>query len=351
MRNQPGRGLSRRRRGFTLIELLVVIAIIAILIGLLLPAVQKVREAAARMSCGNNLHQLGLAFHNYHSANGYFPAAYVVQGGVSFSGGNVTGLQPGANAHGWGVMLLPYIEQAPLFQQYRLDQFYFVQGAVIQTPVTAFRCPASPTSTPTYTQTFSLGLIDSSLVLLDGLLPSPRSYTAAVSDYSTIDQVSGGLANQVGLPAGPGRVGVLGTTQNLDNVLIDLLQGKVVIYGQSRPITQISDGTSTTLLVVEDAGRPDKYVQGRLKQAGVVKTGGWGDPFNRFALESSDADVNCGNQLINCKNSSGIYSFHAGGANVLLADGSVRFVTQNVSAKTLAQLVTFAGGETIGPDW
>jgi prepilin-type N-terminal cleavage/methylation domain-containing protein/prepilin-type processing-associated H-X9-DG protein len=351
MRNQSERGLSRWRRGFTLIELLVVIAIIAILIGLLLPAVQKVREAAARMSCGNNLHQLGLAFHSYHSANGYFPAAYIIEAGVSFSGGSVTGLQPGANAHGWGVMLLPYIEQAPLYQNYRQDQFYFTQGAVIQTPVTTFRCPSAPNSTATYTQNFSLGLIDSSVAALDFLLPSPRSYTAAVSDYSTIDQVSNSLANQVGLPSGPGRVGALGTTQTLDDVLSTLLQGRAARYGERRPITQISDGTSTTFLLVEDAGRPDKYIQGRLTQSGTVKTAGWGDPFNRFSLESSDRDVNCGNQLINCKNQSGIYSFHTGGANVLLADGSVRFANQGVSARTLAQLVTFAGGETIGSDW
>src|SRR5262245_26701471 len=109
--------LPEKRRGFTLIELLVVIAIIAVLIGLLLPAVQKVREAANRTKCLNNLKQLGLALHHYHNTQGRFPPGAV--------GPIIGGAPPGTKHHSLGSFLLPYLEQASLFQQYRWDVSWF----------------------------------------------------------------------------------------------------------------------------------------------------------------------------------------------------------------------------------
>src|SRR5262245_61645046 len=116
----------RRRLAFTLIELLVVIAIIAVLIGLLLPAVQKVRESAARMQCSNNLKQLGLALHNYEGVNRVFPPAYVTQNpyadGTAFGISYGDEYRNGPTGFAWGVFLLPFVEQDPLYRQFRLTE-------------------------------------------------------------------------------------------------------------------------------------------------------------------------------------------------------------------------------------
>jgi prepilin-type N-terminal cleavage/methylation domain-containing protein len=119
-----------RRHGFTLIELLVVIAIIAVLIGLLLPAIQMVRESANRVSCANNLKQLGLAMHAYHDANDRLPPSRLDVGKAT-----------------WAVLILPYIEQDNLYRQWDLSKSYYDQNAVArQSPVKTYFCPSRRTA-------------------------------------------------------------------------------------------------------------------------------------------------------------------------------------------------------------
>jgi prepilin-type N-terminal cleavage/methylation domain-containing protein/prepilin-type processing-associated H-X9-DG protein len=338
-----------RRQGFTLIELLVVIAIIAILIGLLLPAVQKVRAAAARMSCQNNLKQIGLAFHNYHDTNSGLPASYYVKGGLKMAGGVPVGVDT-VTAYGWGVLLLPFLEQDNLYKGYNTEVVYYRQSAVINTPLKVFRCPASPTSTSADTpQTFSFGMISAAFKALDPLIPQPLTYANAVCDYATIDDVSSGLRRSLGYADNTSMIGALGTNEDLNAKVQPLLHGQVMSVGVKRSLIHITDGTSTTVLITEAAGRPTRWVRGVQSPtpppgdpASAFLRAGWGDPFNRFTLDNK-----CGNQAVNCTNDSGIYAFHPSAANVVMADGSVRSVNEEISLATMTKIVTAIAGDVV----
>src|SRR5437870_2496124 len=152
MQSPEGEGMKQAsaiRLGFTLIELLVVIAIIGVLTGLLLPAVQKVREAANRMKCQNNLKQIGLALHSYEGANGRFPPAYIRTSGRQSGTANGIGY-PDDNWNGptgwaWGTLLLPHIEQDNLFKSLRLDLPCWApeNAPFVQTRLSIFLCPSA----------------------------------------------------------------------------------------------------------------------------------------------------------------------------------------------------------------
>ena len=303
-----------RRKGFTLIELLVVIAIIAILIGLLLPAVQKVRDAAARMSCQNNLHQFGIALHSYHDVNNAFPAAYWYPPSAR---------QP--FVHGWGTYILPFIEQDNLFKQYDLTKHFFQppNSEVIKNPVKTFRCPSSPEAT---------GLNSTP----GGLIAGVPAFQAAKNDYAPTSGILGSLWDIiVGPPSEGTRHGIIRANQ-------------------TQRIADVTDGTSNTVMLGEIAGRNTLYRRGAAV-AGLNLGGGWGDPFNGenwFGGSRFDG-TGQGSCVINCTNEwgKGLYSFHSGGANVVFGDGSVRFLSQSINGRTFAFLHTAGKGEVVPNDY
>jgi prepilin-type N-terminal cleavage/methylation domain-containing protein/prepilin-type processing-associated H-X9-DG protein len=314
---------TARRRGFTLVELLVVIAIIAVLLGLLIPTVQKVREAASRCRCANNLKQLGLAMHNYHDAMGTFPPPYVNKGGSYLNSGFPF-------THGWAPFLLPYLEQQPLYGLYRRDlpQYAPENGPVIATQLKVFQCPSAPEQD----RYFTMG---------------PFAYfgtTGACGDYTLtlgVDSVLGQL----------GWVDAVGDYRGaLTNTPTPALALSPTTVGTR--LTDIRDGTSTTILFTEDAGRPRLWQAGKAGPDQVLTGGPWNHFKGPIILQGSlfDGTAQPGRCALNCTNDGEIYAFHTGGANAVFADGDVRFLQVGMDLRILARLITRAGGEVVGPD-
>jgi prepilin-type N-terminal cleavage/methylation domain-containing protein len=335
--------MSRRRAGFTLIELLVVIAIIAILIGLLLPAVQKVREAAARMQCQNNLKQLGLAIHSYHDANAVLPPAWNYEPPAPPA-------RPTAVMHAWGTFLLPSLEQGNLFRQYDFNQILYSapNSTVIQTPLKVFQCPSTPENPRIY-----------SFPVPAGVLPGIPAGTlnAAASDYTAI----GGVRNWNTLVSPSPSETDLADTGPRHGALNPYSQGLPAVGSRRLNFVTLSDGTSNTLLVTEAAGRPSVYLRNRQKSTTPVpltEGAGWGDPFNgenwpAGAPYDGNPALPSGPCLINCNNITGrsFYSFHTGGLNALVGDGSVRFLRESASTRFVAFMITAQRGEVLPSDF
>lgn len=327
---------KKKSRGFTLIELLVVIAIIAILVALLLPAVQQAREAARRTQCKNNLKQIGLALHNYEGTFGMFPPSRI----------NIS--TPAVFQQTWNVMILPYIEQAPLYNQYNFNVNWFAPAndpmTTVQLP--AFVCPSTPGTRPTPPQ-----------ALYDGITGASRTGTPiwGYNDYGSINAVRNAFIVASGLPS-------IGTK--------DAMGGLGRGPGGTK-IRDITDGTSNTMLIAEDAGRPQQYIRntkGLNPRVGNIAFGtnftadgwSWADINNGFSVDGSNtagvqndtknsgATTIVGTCNMNCTNDSEMYSFHTGGVQTVLADGSVRFLSENISGATLVGLITLSGGEVVG---
>ncbi len=287
---------SGRRLGFTLIELLVVIAIIAILIGLLLPAVQKVRETAARMKCANNLKQSTLAMHNYESAVGHLPPSY-----------NGIGFGPGWS---WSALLLPYVEQDPLHRNLNVETTIFglgvatvtsddVPGGFSQTKLSIARCPSDT-----------------------GPDINPRRQNHAMSNYRAV--------------AGP-------TTYPYFTPELDM--GGVMFQNSKIKLVGITDGTSNTLAIGE------VKFDLTINKLGCIWVGMTGYLGSSIRISDVMWWVDESTAKVNGPAPQAFSSRHQGGAQFGFCDGSVRFFKDSTDPNLVRWLAGRADGVVVNVDF
>ena len=310
---------ARRSSGFTLVELLVVIAIIAILIGLLLPAVQQAREAARRMQCMNNLKQIALALHNYHDTYKRFP--FTASG---FRTPFVVGTR-----HTWNEFILPYIELAPAYNMinFNIDNVAGTNGTLLGSMVLAHqKCPSNP-----YAGSFTT------------ILGNPFRELSATTSL----RIPGQAANY-GPSMGPtGYAGDCPTSgvsycsaATSTNYLHDSAQMKGIFAGSgvaSSSLRDVTDGTSNTFLLLEH--------RGELIYSRNVWSTNWQGVTTRNKPNSARIDPT---RDVDFVNNNGAASFHSGGVQSALADGSVQFISNNIDFATYNYLGNKADGLVLG---
>lgn len=317
--------------GFTLVELLVVVAIIGILMAILLPAVQAAREAARRMSCSNNLKQIGLAVDNFEGAHRRYPPSRIIFTEPTSGRKTVNGLL---------TLILPFIEETNIaeFYDYEKGFDHADNQSAVNMAIPVYQCPSVPGSrvVPIYNR-FAKGA------------ESPPGYTAQATDYLHPRVAMDFAGKSFGSGALADETIKSGTSQR-------------------RHPKDITDGLSRTVLMLESAGHPINYIRGGANSSPPAYFGWYGEwpdtvgmfvvPYTPDGTTPSFVHPSCGsfptvkdgsaNCIMNCNNNQAPYSLHPGGINVVLCDGSVRFLSEDIEAQTFWGLCCRNDGNVLG---
>ncbi len=353
--------VSQRRPAFTLVELLVVIAIIGILVGLLLPAVQAVRESARRTQCQNNLKQIGLAILNFESAKQYLPAGYLSFPTSDGSGPASAAIDPNtwdaAPGWGWGMQILPFMEQGSLFSGLAVDRPIWdsLNRVLIGAKLAVYLCPSSSGDVEPF-------------VILDGSQNELTRYGAPLRLGRSHYAACHGQESCWG-ECGAAPTATVFTSIYTGETKVIPVNGDVSqvadgpFYRNSRVrLGEVSDGTSTTIFVSEHSSRlSDKTWVGAVP--GAVVHPHLITPLNRpeaagalvlihMGPSGGELDIT-GFPIIHPMNfptlhPGQMFSEHPGGGNVLYGDGSVRFMKESIDLILAAELASMNEGEFVG---
>ncbi len=351
------------RHGFTLVELLVVIAIIGILVGLLLPAVQAAREAARRMQCGNSIRQIGLALHNFESARQKLPPSSIQSPAAAtlpnrelaefVKVGTTGALSADYAKQCFLTTVLAQLEQTNVLNagangyNQKLDWYDVGNRVASSSVIPTYLCPSSAISDK-FLDTALLGAADRTLYASGG------DWKPALTDYMAVNR---GNNRQVAWdnitassPAYPGASGVAGILQT----------------NAFTKFAAITDGLTNTFMVAEAAARPARFVSGKkiesyaTSSSSAYMNGPWAYSGNDIAVDGSNMTVVNGVPVastitstlgatcsVNCTNQGEIYSFHTGGAQVVMGDASVHFINASIDLRTLQLLCARADGTPV----